>query len=110
MYYNFETKKISSVKIDNDFYITEDNLSILTDEKCNEHLNRVFDYIFTYDDERCIDIILNWEEYGVHISTEIKDGKEVVFLDFFHGADKNWLSSHIGIRVCDGGIAFWRIY
>ena len=108
--YNFETKKISSVKIDNDFYITEDNLSILTVKKCNELLNRVFDYIFTYDDERCIDIILNWEEYGVQISTEIKDGKEVVFLDFFHGADKNWLSSHIGISVCDGGIAFWRIY
>lgn len=108
--YNFETKKISSVKIDNDFYITEDNLNILTDEKCYEHLNKLFDYIFAYDDEQCRNIILSWEKYGVHISSEIKDDKEVVFLDFFYGADKKWLSSHIRISVCDGGAGFWRIY
>ena len=108
--YDFETKKISSVKNIKNFYIVKDDLKILTNKKCDEYLSKLFDYIFTYDNKECASIIKKWEKYGVQISTEVRNNKEVIFFDFFYGADKKRLSSNGGITVLDGGNNFWRIY
>lgn len=108
--YNLKTKQIIPVKINNNFYIVKDELKSLTDKKCYEYLSELFDYIFTYNDNECIGIIEKWKKYGVQISSEIVDNKEVIFFDFFYGANKNWLSSNIGLQEMDGGNNFWRIY
>lgn len=108
--YYFETKEIESVKSISEFNIAKDDLNILTDKKCNEYLDILFDYIFTYDDRECISIIKKWKGYGVKISSEVINNKEVLFFDFLYGYDKNWLSSHNELLVLDGGNNFWRIY
>ena len=108
--YDFETKEISSVKNISEFYIVKDDLKILTNKECEEYLSKLFDYMFTYDDEECTSIIRKWKKYGVQISSEMRNNKEVIFFDFFYGTDKKWLSSNVGISVCDGGNNFWRIY
>ena len=110
VFITFNLYSQNSQKTINEFYIVKDDLNILTNEKCYEYLNQLYNYISTNDYEECRGIIKKWEKYGVQISTEIRNNKEVIFFDFFYGKNKKWLSKNIGISVCDGGNNFWRIY
>jgi hypothetical protein len=108
--FDFETQKVRQVNINNDIYIVEDELKILTKQKGYEYLNALFDYMFALDEQECNEILNKWEKYKVQIASFNKNGKEYIYFNFLGGGilTKKFLESGL-IQVCDGGNAFWSI-
>ena len=108
--FDFETQKVRQLNINNDIYIVEDELKILTKQKGYEYLNALFDYMFALDEQECNEILNKWEKYKVQIASFNKNGKEYIYFNFLGGGilTKKFLESGL-IQVCDGGNAFWSI-
>jgi hypothetical protein len=60
-----------------------------------------------YEQKQIEEILAQWETYACQAIGYIKDGKELIHLNFLPRTEKDWRRAYI--CPLDGGASFWRI-